>query len=193
MCERTPLTSARAIDPACCCWAGLSRAWRDPLGVDRLFIDGDSRSRTADRSTACRQARQPARLGQLAVAMLVLLARPAGAWRIAADHRRVAVDRHRPPAGRSGRGIASGGRLDRIAPGRRVDIGGVVVARERVDMLGDEVGQRRRRRLLELDVARASARGSLPRGSRSAAARTAGRPPAYTRRSASSGHSCAGG
>ena len=120
--------------------------------------------------------------------MLVLLARPARARRIAADGARSRLRRHRRQ-----RCLLLRRRTWRPAP---VDDRTLSSSPDSGSKwLGDEVGQAgwQRRRIVELDLRAQQRSWSLPRGSRPAAARTRRMPPAYIRRSASSGRSCANG
>ena len=85
--------------------------------------------------------------------MLVFLSRAARTGRVAAHRRFLEVSLGRALRHRRLRDVE---RLRRNArehrAGRGVDVGGVVVTRERVEMLGDEIGQDRRLRRLELDL-----------------------------------------
>ena len=188
LCARTPLTRARAVAVASPSCRGIEPRLGEPLGNDLLLVGTIG---APQRGAVDRRRGAPA-LRELPVAMLVLPARAARARRIAADrrldHPAVVVAQRK----RRLRDVERRAARTARAPVAGVDVGGVVVARERVEVLGDEVGQLRRRRP-RAGSASASGSGSLPRGSRPAAARTAGRPPAYIRRSASSARSSEGG
>src|SRR5205085_12584003 len=113
---------------------------RRPLPPDRRASTGRGRSWP--------RARLP-RLGELAVAMLVLPARPARARRVAADG---SFDDPAFALGQRRLRYVQRRQVGQDRPGGGVDVRGVVVARERIEVLFVEVGTRRRRRGLEIDL-----------------------------------------
>ncbi len=136
--------------------------------------------------------RAPAALRGLSVAMLVLLAGAARTGRVTADRGFDHVPVRIALRKRGLRDVEQR-RHARRSPRAAASMSAVSSSPENGSRCWVmKSGNWRKRCRIELDLRPHRAPGSLPRGSRPAAARTAGTPPAYIRRSASSGRSCAG-
>ena len=147
-CARTPLTRARAIAVASPKVSASSRAWASRSANDDFLVGAVGAPQLG---SVNRPDRSLGRYAGCPWQCLYFLPDPHGHGAL-----RLTGASTTPPSP-SRCGIGGCGMLSSGMPGERraaagVDVGGVVLGRERIDVLGDEVGQHRLRRLLELDL-----------------------------------------
>ena len=144
LCARTPLTSARAIAVASPSASAVEPRLRRSARRRPALRRAGRRACSSVRSIGARRGR-PTLSASCPWQCLYFLPEPHGHGAL----RLIGASTTSPSAraaAAAAAGCCSGGRLDSNRAVAGVDVGRVVVARERVDVLGDEVRQHRRRR-----------------------------------------------